>query len=195
MGIKYDVEALTTAMGKPDHPFKPNWREAFEQVLARGGKPTGFSTCKFCVILGVNVFTCPNKCNECPLFAVSPGDESGIPCKHIFEKSMDNSERRVICRYVLEHIGMTVDRDQARNLIAQALKILGKDDAREKFLGKAEPVKEFYAQNFCEGYEYKPHAGLYELPLKYGIVNKVGYVLMAFAYETARDRVLEFLNA
>ena len=114
----------------------PNWKEAFEQVLAKGGETAGnFSKCRFCQIVDVDNTSCPDKCGLCPIFAVDSGGYSG-PCSNVFgPDKMRDSERCAICRHVLATVKDFTDRDEIRARVAEML------DDPEKFLGKPEPEK------------------------------------------------------
>jgi len=110
---------------------KPNWKEAFEWALARGGVSCLTVTgCNFCVLAGhADKGSRTGKdCSDCPLNVVnSKGTDT---CARI---KLDDSERRAICRHVLATVKDFTDRDEIRARIAEMLD----DDAREKFVGKA----------------------------------------------------------
>lgn len=113
----YNLEAIRAA--KPT----PNWREAFEQVLAKGGKLNGSEDCGFCQIKGVGEHDQGDKCHGCVLDAgMKP-----YPCELFLKCFMDNSERRAICRHVLLTVKDFTDRDEIRARIAEML------DDPEKF--------------------------------------------------------------
>ena len=129
---KDDFKKLADAMGKPDAPFKskPNWKEAFEQVLAKGCAvaPTP-SDCMFCIVANKARLPGNEPCGICPLHWDGLKD-----CGGPWEE-LDGSLRRAIFRYVLKTVKDFTDRDEIRARIAEMLD----DDAREKFLGKPEP--------------------------------------------------------
>ena len=129
---KDDFKKLADAMGKPDAPFKskPNWKEAFEQVLAKGCAvaPTP-SDCMFCIVANKARLPGNEPCGICPLHWDGLKD-----CGGPWEE-LDGSLRRAIFRYVLKTVKDFTDRDEIRARIAEML------DDPEKFLGKAEPEK------------------------------------------------------
>ena len=122
---------------------KPNWREAFEQVIAKAGQFTlDTESCEFCRI--VNPMVSKDCEQRCPV----------SPCTDIFLHGTTPEERVIGCRYVLKHGGDFIDYDDARRLTADALSVLGKDDAREKFLGKPEkPKVEYIVYHLSEPYK------------------------------------------
>ena len=179
----------------------PNWKEAFEWALAKGGVSCiNVTFCNFCVLAGHadKGRRTGKDCSDCPLNVVnSKGTDTCASIK------LDNSDRRAICRYVLKHTEDFTDRDEIREHIADALTILGKDDAREKFLGKPEPEKVRYDKtSLGSGYEWptkfreslRAAAG----ELRHVITKKGNHwpdnIIAAFRDEETRDRVLELLN-
>ena len=126
----------------------PNWREAFEQVLAAGGKGAGFEECGFCRIL--HVTTCGSRaCKKCPFATSLEPDHAGY-CVPIFgPDNMDNSERRAICRHVLATVKDFTDVTEIRERIAEML------DDPEKFLGKAEEPKPKYGYYYSRKEPYR----------------------------------------
>ena len=173
---------------------KPNWREAFEQALAGGGGTASYEDCGFCRLAGVADGSI-SKCPGCPLL-VSGCSSSTLfrrACRKVFGSSMDNSERRAICRHVLATVKDFTDRAEIRARIAEMLD----DDAREKFLGKAESKISY------EGYDgdsdspmiYRAHWVDKHTPeFLYTIENNISGHIAAFRDEITRDRVLAFLN-
>ena len=103
----------------------PNWKEAFEEVLARGGNTAPSENCLFCK-------TSKDCTKDCPLDGAP--NQSRITCSDIFGRHyMDDSERRAICRHVFATVKDFTDRNEIRARIAEML------DDPEKFLGKPEP--------------------------------------------------------
>ena len=175
---------------------KPNWREAFEWVLRRGGAwAFGSSECAFCQITKPLLSPKPtNTCFPCPL------DPPGAACYEAFRDEVDNSERRTICRYVLKHNQDFTDRDEIRGHIADALTVLGKDDACEKFLWKAEESKKYYAAKSLGYYGVigaitgEHHPSDIWPDLRYLIAESGGPYIIAFRDEDTHNKVLAFLN-
>ena len=197
------VRRLSEAMGKPDHPFKskPNWKEAFEHVLAGGGAWVGLRDCRFCRIVGYP--RNDGKCDACPL-KVWDGETWDGHCAEVFHDDVGDSERRAICRHVLATVKDFTDRDEIRARIAEMLD----DDAREKFLGKAEPEKitVYREYDLYAAYErpagdndqgYYGDAPILPYAIKGEINNRFGGiddVAAAFRDEATRKRALELLN-
>ena len=194
------VRRLSEAMGKPDHPFKskPNWKEAFEHVLAGGGAWVGLRDCRFCRIVGYP--RNDGKCDACPL-KVWDGETWDGHCAEVFHDNVGDSDRRAICRHVLATVKDFTDRDEIRARIAEML------DDPEKFLGKA-AVKCYvpgYDVESAEGYQYltggdkanpKPKLLFYIKEARSGAEMKLndGVTILACRDEATRDRVLAFLN-
>lgn len=154
----------------------PNWREAFEQVLAKGCAVAEDGTeCLFCRLT--------DGCADCPV--VNRGNEEC--CE--FWSDLDSSLRRAIFRHVLAAVKDFTDVSEIRERIAEML------DDPEKFLGKAEPEKEYEAFHLMDSYE---HHGAPKL--KYAIQkmrdshHHIEEIVIACRDEETRDRVLEFLN-
>lgn len=109
-----------------------DWKEAFEQNLAKGGNfsPDG---CIFCEFNNTHI---KENCDGCVLTGFAMG------CTDIFGfGDMDNSERRAICRHVLATVKDFTDRDEIRKRIAEMLD----DETRRKFLGAAEEREPLYS--------------------------------------------------
>ena len=181
----------------------PNWKEAFEWALTRGGVSClNVTVCNFCVLAGhADKGSRTGKgCSDCPLNVVnSKGTDTCASIK------LDNSERRAICRHVLAP-GMIkdwTDRDEIRARISEMLD----DDAREKFLGK--PAVKCYGPGYdvesAEGYQYltggdkanpKPKLLFYIKEARSGAEMKLndGVTILACRDEATRDLVLAFLN-
>ena len=167
----------------------PNWKEAFEEVLARGGNTAPSDNCLFCK-------TSKDCTKDCPLDGAP--NQSRITCSDIFGRHyMDDSERRAICRHVLATVKDFTDRNEIRARIAEMLA------DPEKFLGKAEPEKVRYDKtSLGSGYEWptkfreslRAAAG----ELRHVITQKgnhwPGSIIAAFRDEKLRDRVLELLR-
>ena len=187
------VRRLSEAMGKPDHPFKskPNWKKAFEHVLAGGGAWVGLRDCRFCRIVGYP--RNDGKCDACPL-KVWDGETWDGHCAEVFHDDVGDSERRAICRHVLATVKDFTDRDEIRARIAEMLD----DDAREKFLGKPEPEKEYYIYTSghysginCDGAPFATDAWP---EFHYIISERGGPQIGAFHEKDTACRVLAFLN-
>jgi hypothetical protein len=175
---------------------KPNWREAFEQVLAKGCSVSRSATdCVFCVVgRGDNEHFTLKQCDVCPLH------NHGIQGCAEYWNSLDSSLRRAIFRHVLAPtiVKDFTDVQEIRDRIADMLD----DDAREKFLGKAENVEpEYYERNFDlpgEGFRKVPLCPPHDPTELRFYINpypwRPNQVLAAFRDEDTRDRVLEFLN-
>ena len=144
------------------------------------------------------------RCLACPLLAenVTEEEREGGGCIPVIgENFMDNSDRRTICRYVLKQGGDFIGYDDARRLIADALTVLGKDDAREKFLGKAKDRPHYYvikpiSTAFYRGFD--KDCGAFEVRtwpvLKYMVAEENGGHIAAFRDEDTARKVAEFLN-
>jgi len=174
----------------------PNWKEAFEKVLAKGGEPASkFPECQFCIISGIKNISDTDKCLGCPLCAVLKSPCFSERCWRFLKSYMDNAERRAICRHVLATVKDFTDRDEIRARIAEMLD----DDAREKFLGKAKR-KEYTVDTGVYIYHYEDKVAGNALrapngvtPLRY-LIRRAGCFTAAFRDEDTRDRVLAFLN-
>lgn len=178
---------------KDSEKSTPNWREAFEQVLAAGGKGAGFEECRFCQIAGVTGAG-QSRCKRCP-FATSVEPCWAGYCVPVFgPDNMYNSERWAICRHVLAPtiVKDFTDVQEIRDRIADMLD----NDAREKFLGKAEPVnyqKYWLADAYTRQEEYQPSPDLdYAITINARLRPNI---IAAFRDEATRDHVQEFLNA
>lgn len=186
-----DREYEETAKKSP-----PNWREAFEQVLAKGGESAGnYGDCRFCQTFEGG-YCGPENCKCCPIFAVDGGGYGGSCCNVFGDDFMDNSERRAICRHVLATVKDFTNVTKIRERIAEML------DDPEKFLGKAELEKVDYIHfNAGGGMIYAPRCTVDEYTplLRYQIqirtAGKFDDTIIAFRDEKTRDLVLEFLNA
>ena len=169
---------------------KPNWRKAFEQVLAGGGR-WSYGGCCFCATAGHKEEGGYN-CVVCPL---KPSDRV---CEHVFNNPMDNSERRAICRHVLATVKDFTDDAEIRARAAEMLD----DNAREKFLGKAEPELIGYKVRvlFDGPYTRPPKVGKVSPDLQYAIEAGgdgrfyIENIIAAFRDKDTRDLVLRFLN-
>lgn len=182
---------------------KPNWREAFEQTLAKGGAMGGYDTCRFCLMAGFKAKVCDcdlvrKLCLACPLNANGVSEElreAGGCIQVIDNDFMDNSERRAICRHVLATVQDFTDVAEIRERIAEMLD----PELREKFVGKAE---KWVAATWDEGSvrlssnSLPGHAWQSEGDMKYVIYrpSNMGKPFIAVNDEDTRDRVLEFLN-
>ena len=174
----------------------PNWKEAFEETLAKGCRvastPLG---CYFCGVAQVDLapFSASRCETICPLLAEGTGECGG------YWKDIDSSLRRAIFRHVLKHTEDFTDRDEIRARIAEMLD----DDAREKFLGKAETryygmePGSYYGAIVGPPHQYFPPSTNADIwpDLHYIITERRGAHIAAFRDKKTRDRVLEFLNA
>ncbi len=182
-------EVFGTSLSPPDNsePCKspPNWREAFEQVLAKGCEIAVVDAeCAFCRLT--------EGCAGCPV----ENKTNGCACADYW-LALDSSLRRAIFRHVLKTVKDFTDVSEIRARISEML------DDPERFLGKAEPEKIKYETWWLtEPYKRPAHTGdngnYGEGPaLGYGINTDFGVenLIAAFRDEATRDRVLEFLNA
>jgi len=168
----------------------PNWKEAFEQVLAKGCVVACTpANCMFCVVANKARLPGNEPCSICPLHWDGLRD-----CGGPWEE-LDGSLRRAIFRYVLKTVQDFTDRDEIRARIAEMLD----DDAREKFLGKAKR-KEYTVDTGVYIYHYEDKVAGNALrapngvtPLRY-LIRRAGCFTAAFRDEDTRDRVLAFLN-
>ena len=168
----------------------PNWKEAFEQVLAKGGNYDDDSLCRFCRTKGDG--DCPR---ICPLSCLT-STGNNYSCTDIFIHGMDNSERRAICRHVLATVQDFTDRDEIRARIAEML------DDPEKFLGKPEArycgmePESYYGAIIGPPHRYFPPSTNADIwpDLHYIITERRGAHIAAFRDKETQDRVLAFLN-
>ena len=170
----------------------PNWKEAFEQTLAKGGMLLGSANCRFCQIMHVGAFEAGDRCVGCVLWT---DIKEAYPCHLFLSNCIDASERRAICRHVLATVKDFTDRDEIRARIAEMLD----DDAREKFLGKAEPEPN------PRYWVYEAHCSLIYGPknqgndlnqpdFKYLIIRGTSTIAALGDKDTA-EKVAAFLNA
>ena len=169
----------------------PNWKEAFEQVLAKGCVVACTpANCMFCVVANKARLPGNEPCSICPLHWDGLRDCGGP------WGELGGSLRHAICRHVLVTVKDFTDRDEIRARIAEMLD----DDAQEKFVGKAEPIG-FTKWELVNPYERKP--GMNGPPLNYAIVTgdtsgdcdgKGHDIIIATRDKDLRDRVLAFLN-
>lgn len=187
--------ATTIPPDNSEPKSKPNWREAFEQALARGGEPE--DGCRFCATAGEDKARGRYDCAKCVI---------GPSCTSVFDTPLDNFERRAGCRYVLKHTQDFTDTDEIRGHIADALTILGKDELREEFVGKAEEKKRYGCfDSDGGGMTYRregassEHEPKYEPDLRYTLregtdENVIGTIIAAFHTKDRRDEYLDFLK-
>jgi len=146
----------------------PNWKEAFEEAV----RYTDLTDCRRL------------NCEDCPLAYADP------------ELCIDAELSDEVCISIYRHVLATVkdftDRDEIRARIAEMLD----DNAREKFLGKPEPEKEYSPYNTSGGITYRAPWGVdsHTPEFNFSIQDLAGHIA-AFRDKETRDRVLEFLNA
>ena len=145
----------------------PNWRKILAVAIIES---SGYLYCG-----GI-------RCGECIFI-----DDS----KWCLMQYIPNNQLLEIDYHLLETVEDWSDTSEIKTRIAEMLD----DDAREKFLGKAEPEKEY--ERFHLSF---PYARQNAPELKYAIQkmhdenHHLEHVVIAFRDEATRDRVLAFLN-
>lgn len=186
----YGLEAIRAAK-EP----KPNWREAFEQALAKDAPVAKESRdCIFCQLAGKwSGKDGYYNCDKCPLHSLR-----AATCL-IFWAGINVYIRVAICRHVLATVKDFTDVSEIRERIAEMLD----DEQREKFLAKPEP--EYSPADYTDDLAYG-QLGTRSLTNKHWPDHhyviwqsdntfKLGAIIAAFRDKDTRDRVLEFLNA